>query len=203
MKLLIVAALISSSVAFAPAPIARARSVVPLSESATASAIEAALEASKTHGPTSKEAQLLWEVVEEMNASDNSAAYKPAVVDEEYEAKVRSLAQMLTKTKAELDMVRQLAEDLKGVKLATPESRTAVPVYPASMKKALAEARSATEKFGVESTEAKLAWETVEEIAASSTDDEATRAPLDEECLVDLIEGCEALEKFKSALDSR
>ena len=123
------------------------------------------------------------------------------MVDEEYEAKVKSLAQMLTKTKEELDMVRQLAEDLKGVKLATPESRTTVTT--ASMKKALAEARSATEKFGVESTEAKLAWETVEEIAASSTDDEATRAPLDEECLVELIEGCEALEKFKAALDTR
>lgn len=71
MKLLIVAALVSSSAAFAPSPIARTRSVAPLFESATASAIEAALEASKTHGPTSKEAQLLWEVVEEMNASDN------------------------------------------------------------------------------------------------------------------------------------
>jgi hypothetical protein len=45
--------------------------IAPLSESATASAIEAALEASKTHGPTSQEARLLWEVVEEMNASDN------------------------------------------------------------------------------------------------------------------------------------
>jgi hypothetical protein len=134
-----------------------------------------------------------------------SAAYKPAVVDEEYEAKVKALAQMLTKTKEELDMVRQLAQDLKGVKLANPESRTAVPAdYPADdMKAALAAARSATDEFGIESTEAKLAWETVEEIAAGSTDVEATRAPLDEECLIELIEGCEALEKFKAALDSR
>jgi hypothetical protein len=130
-------------------------------------------------------------------------AFKPAVVDAEYEAKVKALAQMLTKTKEELDMVRQLAQDLKGIKLAMPESRTAVPAYPADMKAALSAARSATEEHGVESTEAKLAWETVEEIAASSTDDEATRAPLDEECLVELIEGCEALEKFKAALDSR
>ena len=71
MKLLLVAALISSSAAFAPAPISRRSMIAPLSESATASAIEAALEASKTHGPTSQEARLLWEVVEEMNASDN------------------------------------------------------------------------------------------------------------------------------------
>jgi hypothetical protein len=110
---------------------------------------------------------------------------------------------MLTKTREEMEMVKQLAEELKGVKLATPVSRTAVPAYPADMKAALAAARSATEEFGVTSSEAKLAWETVEEIAASSTDDEATRAPLDEECLVELIEGCEALEKFKAALDTR
>lgn len=42
-----------------------------LAESATTTAIEAALAASKEHGPTSKEAMLAWETVEEMNASDN------------------------------------------------------------------------------------------------------------------------------------
>jgi len=133
----------------------------------------------------------------------NSVAYKPVVLDPEYEAKVKALAQMLTKTKDELDMVRKLASELKGVKLATPEGRTAVPAYPKDMTSALKAAKDATEKHGVSSTEAKLAWETVEEIAASSTDDEATKSPLDEECLVELIEGCEALEKFKAALDTR
>lgn len=133
----------------------------------------------------------------------NSVAYKPVVLDPEYEAKVKALAQMLTKTKDELDMVRKLASELKGVKLATPEGRTAVPAYPKNMASALKAAKDATEKHGVSSTEAKLAWETVEEIAASSTDDEATKSPLDEECLVELIEGCEALEKFKAALDTR
>ena len=44
----------------------------------------------------------------------------------------------------------------------------------------------------------------VEEIAASASHDaEGLRAPLDEECLIELIEGCEALEKFKTALDGR
>ena len=71
MKLLLVAALITTTAAFAPAPIARRSVASTLFESASATAIEAALEASKTHGPTSTEARLLWEVVEEMNASDN------------------------------------------------------------------------------------------------------------------------------------
>ena len=138
----------------------------------------------------------------------DSVAYKPVIVDAEYENKVKTLAQMLTRTREELDMVKQLAEDLKGVKLASPAPRSSVSDdesedLATAMTKALAAARTATETFGVESTEAKLAWETVEEIAASATDDEATRAPLDEECLIELIEGCEALEKFKAALDGR
>ena len=135
-----------------------------------------------------------------------SAAYKPVIEDAEYESKVKALAQMLTKTKDELNEMKQLADDLKGVKLATPPSGGHLieePETATAMKDALAAARAASEKFGKESTEAKLAWETVEEIAASASDDEAMRAPLDEECLIELIEGCEALEKFKEALDGR
>ena len=108
---------------------------------------------------------------------------------------------MLEKTKVELEQVKKLADDLKGVKLAIPSVTSTAPDESA-MKTALADARAATEDFGKESIEARLAWEAVEEIAAS-INDEATRAPLDEECLIELIEGCEALEKFKAALDSR
>ena len=71
------------------------------------------------------------------------------------------------------------------------------------MKAALAAARAATEEHGKDSTEAKLAWETVEEIAAGASDSAASKLPLDEECLIELIEGCEALEKFKTALETR
>ena len=98
------------------------------------------------------------------------------------------------------DKIEQLADDLKGVKLASPPSG-AVESESGAMKGALAAARSATEEFGKDSTEAKLAWETVEEIAASAGDSEAFHAPLDEECLIELIEGCEALEKFGEALE--
>lgn len=131
-----------------------------------------------------------------------SAAYKPAVVDEEYADKVKALSQLLTKTKDELDMVKSLADQLKGVKLAQPTSSSSVAGSEDSvLKDALEAARSAAEAHGKDSVEAKLAWETVEEIAASNNL-EATRAPLDEECLIELIEGCEALEKFKNALET-
>lgn len=124
-------------------------------------------------------------------------------MDEEYETKVKALSQMLTSTKDELQAMKTLAAELKDVKLAKPPSGGSAVSKDSSaaMKSALAEARSATEKFGMDSTEAKLAWETVEEIAAGASDSEGFRPSLDEECLVELIEGCEALEKFKTALD--
>lgn len=197
MKLFLIAALVSSSAAFAPTP--SGRRPVAL-RSAGVDAIEAAMEASKKYGASSPEARVLWDIVEEMDASDNSVAYQAPIEDEEYESKVKALSQMLTKTKDEIEQVKKLADELKGVKLAKPPSVSSGSDS-AAMKEALAAAKAATEEHGMDSTEAKLAWETVEEIAASGTDGEAARATLDEECLIELIEGCEALEKFKAALD--
>lgn len=199
MKLILIAALISSAAAFAPAPIARMNIAL---RSASSDAVDAAMAASKEHGATSKEARVLWDIVEEIDSADNSAAYKPVVEDAEYEAKIKALAQMLTKTKDEIDQVKQLADELKGVKLATPTGGDKVEPT-AAMKAALEDARAASDEFGKSSTEAMLAWETVEEIAASRNDAVASQPTLDEECLIDLIEGCEALEKFNNALDAR
>eukprot|EP00584_Thalassiosira_punctigera_P009008 CAMPEP_0172526172 /NCGR_PEP_ID=MMETSP1067-20121228/1134_1 /TAXON_ID=265564 ORGANISM="Thalassiosira punctigera, Strain Tpunct2005C2" /NCGR_SAMPLE_ID=MMETSP1067 /ASSEMBLY_ACC=CAM_ASM_000444 /LENGTH=206 /DNA_ID=CAMNT_0013309619 /DNA_START=85 /DNA_END=705 /DNA_ORIENTATION=- len=201
MKLILIAALATSAAAFAPSQ--SGRNSVALRAAGSAE-IEAALAASKKYGATSKEARVLWDIVEEMDASDNSAAFKPAVEDAEYESKVKALSQMLTKTKDELDQVRKLADELKGVKIASAPSSSgqASPDQTDATKSALAAARAATEEHGMDSVEAKLAWETVEEIAAAATDGEASKASLDEECLIELIEGCEALEKFKSTLDA-
>lgn len=203
MKLLLTSLFAASASAFAPSSLSQHRRATALSEHLDSSeAIQAALDASKKYGAASPEARVLWDIVEEMDSADNSAAYKPAVVDEEYADKVKALSQLLTKTKDELDMVKSLADQLKGVKIAKPvSSSTGSGSEDAAMKEALAAARSAVEAHGKDSVEAKLAWETVEEIA-SSNNLEATRAPLDEECLIELIEGCEALEKFKAALDA-
>mmetsp|Transcript_17131 Transcript_17131/g.34253 ORF Transcript_17131/g.34253 Transcript_17131/m.34253 type:complete len:197 (+) Transcript_17131:126-716(+) len=195
MKLIITSLLAASASAFAPS--AMPRHTTALCERVdSSSAIEAALAASKEFGAASPEARVLWDIVEEMDSADNTEAFKPVVVDEEYAEKVKALAQLLTKTKDELDMVKSLADSLKGVKIAQPVS-SGSGSDDAAMKAALEVARSAE----AGSVEAKLAWETVEEIA-SSNNLEATRAPLDEECLIELIEGCEALEKFKDALEA-
>lgn len=199
MKLLLLAALASSTVAFAPS--SSGRTTVALHAAGSAD-IEAALAASKEFGPTSKEARVLWDIVEEMDASDNSVATKAPVVDVEYESKVKALSEMLAKTKGELDQVRKLADELKGVKLASPPSTTGGTDMGDAMTSALTAARAATDAHGVSSPEARLAWEAVEEIAARATDGEASKPTLDEECLIELIEGCEALEKFKETLDA-
>ena len=68
MKLFLIAALVSSSAAFAPVPVGRPSAAL---FSASAAAVEKALAASKEFGATSKEAALLWDIVEEMDASDN------------------------------------------------------------------------------------------------------------------------------------
>ena len=71
MKLFLIAALVTSTAAFAPSAAVRSGRQSIALFSASESAIAAALEASKKHGPTSKEAALAWETVEEMDASDN------------------------------------------------------------------------------------------------------------------------------------
>ena len=60
-------------------------------------------------------------------------------------------------------------------------------------------AKEITEKEGVDSAAAKLAWEVVENIASNDLS-EALKKPLDEECLVESIEACDALEELEEAL---
>ena len=75
MKLFLITALLTSSAtAFTPAvhSVAGRRQSMALFGSVYSSeAVKAALAATKEFGPTSKEAALAWDIVEEMDASDN------------------------------------------------------------------------------------------------------------------------------------
>lgn len=71
MKFCLVASLLSVAAAFAPKPAAFASTTRLHSTVDAASAIQAALEASKTHGASSPEARVAWDAVEEMAAADN------------------------------------------------------------------------------------------------------------------------------------
>lgn len=93
--------------------------------------------------------------------------------------------------------MKELANNIRKIKLVKPEMK-AQPVSDA-MVKALAEAKEASEKFGLASTEAKLAWETVEDIAQDDSS-EAMKSDLSDECLIETIEACEAIEELQRAL---
>mmetsp|Transcript_1141 Transcript_1141/g.2069 ORF Transcript_1141/g.2069 Transcript_1141/m.2069 type:complete len:123 (-) Transcript_1141:1230-1598(-) len=76
-------------------------------------------------------------------------------------------------------------------------SITADPV----LKKALSNAELMTEWWGIQSKEAKLAWETVEDIL-SNDQSQVTKGPIStgEDCLVELMDACEAMEELDRVL---
>mmetsp|Transcript_8949 Transcript_8949/g.19199 ORF Transcript_8949/g.19199 Transcript_8949/m.19199 type:complete len:212 (+) Transcript_8949:67-702(+) len=189
--------------AFAPSPahLGRPSTSLRAARPDASAAIKEALDASKKYGATSPEARVAWDIVEELDASDNSAASVGVAEVEtpaEYQEKVEALAALLKEQQEKIASIKSLAEDLKGIKLSKPEGGSSS-VDSAQMSKALEEAKSATEKFGMDSNEAKLAWETVEEIASSDVG-EALKGSLEEECLVETIDACEAIEALQAAL---
>jgi len=72
-----------------------------------------------------------------------------------------------------------LIDALKNIKLSKPTSGAAA--NSPELTKALLEAKETTEKYGITSAEARLAWETYEEIASSGTEN-AYGINLAEEC---------------------
>mmetsp|Transcript_8239 Transcript_8239/g.10139 ORF Transcript_8239/g.10139 Transcript_8239/m.10139 type:complete len:222 (+) Transcript_8239:70-735(+) len=205
MKLLLPLSIITAASAFTT-QIGNVRQLTRLNAKVDSSkAIEEALAASKKYGAASQEARVAWDIVEEMDAADNSASFKGGVSDEEcltdgssmdceeYENKLSSLAALLEENKAKIEQVKSLASEIQAVKLVQPSASTGEDS--SALRAALAEAKEAAEKNGADSTEAKLAWETVEEIAASGTG-EASQADLYDECLVEALEACEALDEL-------
>lgn len=179
----------------------------------SAAAVKKAMEATEKFGKDSKEARLAWEDVEEMDSSDNSAAYEKPLDEEcstadeaeacqDYEEKMAALSQILSEQKEKISTVKSLVGELKAIKLSPPEpsNKGSAPDSDA-VQNALKAAKEAVAEYGEDSKEAKLAWEDLEEISAS--DNSAVMAPsLDEECLVEALEACEALEELSRAISA-
>eukprot|EP00562_Extubocellulus_spinifer_P032527 CAMPEP_0178731750 /NCGR_PEP_ID=MMETSP0699-20121125/30201_1 /TAXON_ID=265572 /ORGANISM="Extubocellulus spinifer, Strain CCMP396" /LENGTH=203 /DNA_ID=CAMNT_0020383827 /DNA_START=211 /DNA_END=823 /DNA_ORIENTATION=- len=181
--------------AFAPSPahLGRPSTSLRAARPDASAAIKEALDASKKYGATSPEARVAWD-----KFSAASVGVAEVETPAEYQEKVEALAALLKEQQEKIASIKSLAEDLKGIKLSKPEGGSSS-VDSAQMSKALEEAKSATEKFGMDSNEAKLAWETVEEIASSDVG-EALKGSLEEECLVETIDACEAIEALQAAL---
>ena len=91
-----------------------------------------------------------------------------------------------------------LAETLKMVKLGQPESKPAT--SSTELTSALEAAKAATSEFGISSVEARLAWETYEEIASSGLGN-AIGINLAEECIVEAgQDACKAMEELERVM---
>ena len=66
-----------------------------------------------------------------------------------------------------------------------------------ALQAAISEAKKATAEHGAASEEAAVAWDAVEEISASNNS-QAIEPALSEECLVDMMEACIALEELQN-----
>mmetsp|Transcript_5838 Transcript_5838/g.8588 ORF Transcript_5838/g.8588 Transcript_5838/m.8588 type:complete len:190 (-) Transcript_5838:115-684(-) len=170
----------------------------------SSAAVAHALEMSKKFGPTSKEAASAWDIVEELDSSDNSAAFKESAesrvkYDKEFDDKFKLLANILAENQDKVKKIKTLAQEIQAIKFVKPQGGKPGADSP-ELKKALTEAKEATENHGPGSKEAIQAWMTVEEIA-SSDQSEASAGNLDEECFIQTIEACEALEEINRIVD--
>ena len=93
----------------------------------------------------------------------------------------------------------KLGDVVKNIKLSPPSDGKAAPSSP-KLTAALAEAKKATSEHGITSPEARLAWESYEEIASSGLDN-AIGINLAEECDIESgLEACRAMEELQNIL---
>ena len=88
--------------------------------------------------------------------------------------------------------MKAIAEEMRAIRMEEVEPEPAKD-SPA-LRAAVEAAKQASEQYGASSPEARVAWETVEEIASAGLDN-ALGGMLDEECWVDVSYACEALEE--------
>lgn len=118
----------------------------------------------------------------------------------EYNEKMDQLSAILKQEREPLRQIEDLVKQLKGIKLPKAPPLSSGTPKP-DTKAAIAEAKAAVAKFGADSVEAKLAWETVEEIAASDNS-VSSQSSLDEECLLELEEACATLHEFNDIIET-
>lgn len=137
-----------------------------------------------------------------------SGAYVGGVSDQEcltsdedackdYNQKLVELARLVEETAPRIDSIKSLADEIAAIKIAQPEilGGEDSPM----LKAALDAAKKATAEHGPTSKEATLAWEEVEELAASGSQN-AMGASLIDECLVEQLEACQGLEELQRVL---
>ncbi|GMI07936.1 hypothetical protein TrVE_jg11154 [Triparma verrucosa] len=194
---------------------ARATRFSSILSATPADVINAAKATEEKFGKGSPEAMVAWSEVEEVNSAstpDMSSLDEECDITttacEEYQTKMAQLEELLKENSKTFEKMKKLAEDVKNVpanvKMASvvPGKESHLTPYASSaLQTAIAEAKAATKKFGATSPEAAVAWDNVEELSASDNSS-ATAPSLSDECLVDMVEACEALEELQNKVIS-
>lgn len=170
-------------------------------------------EATKTYGVASPEARLAWETVEEVEQMMSSiTAEIPKPLDEEcdveldeakcrdFEEKMQRLNELANSAKAINYQIKYEVLKLQGLKLGAGTKSAVSNLNSAVYKEAKATAEAAVADHGPDSTEAKVAWDTVFEIVSSADDDSVSMASLEDECLLSTSDKCIAYNKAMSEL---
>ena len=126
---------------------------------------------------------------------------KPSAECADYEEFVSQLSKIRNNLQ-EQDNSRKatLVDALKKIKITPMLKKDKVDTNSAELDAALKAAKEATAKHGITSSEARLAWETYEEIASAGLDN-AMGVGLDEECdLESGEEACKAIEALNNIL---
>ena len=108
------------------------------------------------------------------------------------------------------ESAQHVTTQIRAIKLAPPTAASSTNlnlkkknrnrVYDPLLDEALLEAKRMTKKHGITASEAKLAWETVEQIASADMSEAMKGGITDDECLVEMIEACEAMDELNRAL---
>ena len=107
---------------------------------------------SRQKGASSPEARVAWDIVEEMDSSDNSAAYSIKAVPpdhaDDYRNQIRAFAALVAETKDKLKEMSRLAEQLKELELTDPSLTSLGSDSEAEgIRRALSEAKAAQDVY--------------------------------------------------------
>ena len=120
----------------------------------------------------------------------------------EYGKQLDELAKLMKTQQPNIRAMKEMAATVKKVKLATPTPSSGAASK--ELEKALAEAKATTAEKGLTSPEARVAWETVEEIASAGTGNAEGGVLTEDECLIDAaLEACAAMEELNRLLEAR
>mmetsp|Transcript_25251 Transcript_25251/g.53361 ORF Transcript_25251/g.53361 Transcript_25251/m.53361 type:complete len:310 (-) Transcript_25251:64-993(-) len=157
-------------------------------------AIKDALRMTEQHGPTSTEAAIAWDIVEEIDSADNTPAIygtpstlPSAAIDasQDYYDHISYLSYLLRDAMWEFVQIKQLVKKIKDLELEDPnlaKLRDDDSGFSAALKKALADAKAAADVHGPKSPEAMSAWAKLD--SCFGTNDDGV-LDFKEECSID------------------